>query len=236
MMRKKIISVISLLFLICSISVTAFANSYSNDVGTVWFNTDGKSMSNDFEKNNLTKALYSRLSTLQPGDDVTFVINLRNDYSKAANWYMTSEIIRSLESGTASGGGYEYELQYINNADSSRSRTLYSSETVGGDPEKNQAQSDQGLKEVNKAIKEDYSRNGVSYFYLDNLDRNQGGQIRLKISLDGETQGNNYQDRLADLRMNFAVQTEDQKKPSDAPKTGDDTNLFPYYVQTVKKN
>ena len=240
-MERKILSIICLLCLICSISsVTACADSFKSDVGTVWFDTDGKAMHNDFAKNNLTETLYSRLNTLQPGDDVTFVVNLRNEYTTGSNWYMTSEIIDSLEEGTANGGGYTYELRYINNTDSSKSRMLYTSETVGGDPISGQKQSEQGLREVNQAIKEDYNRNGVSYFYLDNLDRNKGGQIVLKIALDGETQGNNYQDRLADLRMNFAVQVQDTNPGTTpgtsrgtAPKTGDEHNLLPYYIAMI---
>ena len=238
---KRILSIICLLCLICSISsVAACAVSLSSEVGTVWFDTDGKSMHNNFAENNLTKALYSRLNTLQPGDDVTFVVNLRNDYTKGSNWYMTSEIIDSLEEGTATGGGYTYQLQYINNTDSKKSRMLYDSDTVGGDALTGQAQSEQGLREVNQAIKEDYrSSDGVSYFYLDNLSRGQGGQIVLKIALDGETQGNRYQDRLADLRMNFAVQVEDTPQNTTttsrgtAPRTGDEHNLLPYYIVMI---
>ena len=239
-MKRKILSIICLLCLICSISsVAAFADSVESHVGTVWFDTDGKSMHNDFAKNSLTEALYSRLDKLQPGDDATFIVNLRNDYTKGSNWYMTSEIIDSLEEGTASGGGYTYQLQYINNTDSSKSRMLYNSEIVGGDPNSGQAQSEQGLREVNQAIKEDYNRNGVSYFYLDNLARGQGGQIVLKIALDGETQGNRYQDRLADLRMNFAVQVQDTTGTTTttsrgtAPRTGDENNLLPYYIAMI---
>ena len=240
-MNKRILSVICLLCLICSISVTSYAVSLSSNVGTVWFDADGKSMKNDFTEKNLTEALYKRLSSLQPGDDVTFTINLRNNYSKASNWYMTSEIIDSLEKAgaTASGGGYTYDLRYINNTNSSKSRVLYSSETVGGDPTESQAVGDQGLMEVNKSLKEDYKRNGVSYFYLDNLARGQGGQIVLKIALDGETQGNTYQDRLADLRMNFAVQVVEPNSPNPpsgnrtAPRTGDENNLLPYYIAMI---
>ena len=239
---KKILSIICLLCLICSIfSVAACADSFKSEVGTVWFDTNGTSMHNDFAENKLTEALYSRLNKLQPGDDVTFFINLRNDYAKGSNWYMTSEIIDSLEEGTASGGGYTYQLQYINNTDSTKSRLLYDSETVGGDPNSGQAQSEQGLREVNQAIKEDYKSNdGVSYFYLDNLSRGQGGQIVLKIALDGETQGNRYQDRVADLRMNFAVQVEDTAPKNTtttsrgtAPRTGDEHNLLPYYIAMI---
>ena len=233
-MNKKILSLLCLLCLIISIPAVACADAYTSQVGTVWFNSDGKTMGNDFQKNlsdkNVENALKERMKQLQPGDEVTFVINLRNDYSSATNWYMTSKIVDSLEEGTAKDGAYTYYLRYINNTNSANNRELFRSETVGGD-------SSTGLLEVNKSLKEDYDRNGEKYFYLDNLARGQGGQVLLTIALDGETQGNAYQDRLADLKMNFAVQIADQPGTStragNAPKTGDENNLFPYYVAMV---
>lgn len=233
-MKRKILSVICLLCMIASITVSACADSFQSNVGTVWFAADGKTMQNDFQEKNVTEALYKRLSTLQPGDDVTFIVNLQNNYSKSTNWYMTSEIIRSLEraGATASGGGYTYDLRY----NGKNSQILYSSETVGGDPTASQSADDQGLKEVNKSLKEDYVSNGVSYFYLDNFASGQTGQIVLKIALDGETQGNSYQDRLADLRMNFAVQVVEPRGTTtnrNSPKTGDEHNLLPYYIVMV---
>ena len=222
--------------LICSISVTAYAGHKETTIGSVWFNTDGKTMSNDFQKNltdkNVESALLDRLSSLQPGDDVTFTINLRNDYSKSTNWYMTSKIVSSLEEGTARDGAYTYRLWYKNNT-SGKETEIFNSNRVGGD-------SSSGLMEINKALKEDYDKNGEKYFYLDNLSRGQGGQIFLNIELDGETQGNAYQDRLADLKMNFAVQVAEQSGTTtsttssrSAPKTGDEHNLLPYYIAMI---
>ena len=235
-MNKKIISILCLICLICSISVTAYAGHKETTIGSVWFNTDGKTMSNDFQKNltdkNVESALLDRLSSLQPGDDVTFTINLRNDYSKSTNWYMTSKIVSSLEEGTARDGAYTYRLWYKNNT-SGKETEIFNSNRVGGD-------SSSGLMEINKALKEDYDKNGEKYFYLDNLSRGQGGQIFLNIELDGETQGNAYQDRLADLKMNFAVQVAEQSGTTtsttssrSAPKTGDEHNLLPYYIAMI---
>ncbi len=235
-MNRKIISILCLICLICSISVTAYAGHKETTIGSVWFNTDGKTMSNDFQKNltdkNVESALLDRLSSLQPGDDVTFTINLRNDYSKSTNWYMTSKIVSSLEEGTARDGAYTYRLWYKNNT-SGKETEIFNSNRVGGD-------SSSGLMEINKALKEDYDKNGEKYFYLDNLSRGQGGQIFLNIELDGETQGNAYQDRLADLKMNFAVQVAEQSGTTtsttssrSAPKTGDEHNLLPYYIAMI---
>ena len=233
-MNKKILSIICLLCLICSISVTAFAKSSTLEIGSVWFKSDGKSMDNDFQKQltdaNVETALIKRMREMQPGDEVTFVINLRNEYSKSTNWYMTSKIVDSLEEGTAENGAYSYYLRYVNNTNSANNRDIFRSETVGGDETA-------GLMEINEALKEDYTApNGEKYFYLDNLSRGQGGRILLTVALDGETQGNDYQDRLADLKMNFAVQVVEPTGTTttrNAPKTGDTHNLLPYYIAMV---
>ena len=88
------------------------------------------------------------------------------------------------------------------------------------------------------------------YFYLDRLDTEKSGTVHLTVCLEGETQGNNYQNTLARLQMNFAVEevepsvlTEKEKdkivkktvtgKTTTVsktvvrnPKTGDTTNLL----------
>ena len=169
-MKKRFVGIVLILCLICSLSVTAYANTYTSQIGTVWFKSDGTSMDNDFQKNltdkNLESELTKRLRELQPGDSVTFVINLRNDYSKSTNWYMTSKIVDSLEEGSAKNGVYAYYLRYVNNTDSSKNRDIFRSTTVGGD-------ASSGLMEINEALKEDYTRasDGEKYFYLDNLAR-----------------------------------------------------------------
>ena len=44
------------------------------------------------------------------------------------------------------------------------------------------------------------------YFYLDRLASGEKATVNLYVGLDGETQGNAYQDTLAKLQMNFAVE------------------------------
>ena len=43
------------------------------------------------------------------------------------------------------------------------------------------------------------------------------GIITLEVALDGETQGNSYQDTLADLQMNFAVELRDDLPTQPTP-------------------
>ena len=44
------------------------------------------------------------------------------------------------------------------------------------------------------------------FFYLDRLASGENGKIGLTVALDGETQGNGYQNTLAKLQLAFAVE------------------------------
>ena len=97
---------------------------------------------------------------------------------------------------------------------------LFSSDTVGGE---NISAGGEGLHEATGALED--------YFYLDTLTTGQVGSISLVVSLDGETQGNDYQDTLADLQMNFAVELnvtpteEEQSRRTNIVKTSDESDL-----------
>ena len=102
----------------------------------------------------------------------------------------------------------------------------------------------EGLHEATDALEE--------WFYLDTLAKDQGGVLTLRVALDGETQGNDYQDTLAELQMQFAVELRKPRKEEppvepDKPgtkkksggksstrtkvvKTGDYTNYIPYLI------
>lgn len=114
--------------------------------------------------------------------------------------------------------------------------TLYSSEEVGGETKN---ASGEGLHQATNSLKD--------YFYLDRLKSGQSGEITLKVKLEGETQGNTYQDTLAKLQMNFAVELVDdsttpgtpdnptktlsKKSPSRTTvKTGDNSRVLLYSV------
>ena len=66
-----------------------------------------------------------------------------------------------------------------------------------------------------------------SYIFLDTYETGKGGVIKLTISLDGETQGNDYQDTLADLAMDFAVEL---SGADTVIKTGDVNRSLPYFI------
>lgn len=56
-----------------------------------------------------------------------------------------------------------------------------------------------GLHEATKELER-------QFFLVDTLSKGQTGKVELTVTLEGETQGNDYQNTLADLTMEFAVE------------------------------
>ena len=210
-MRKKSFSFLLALLLLCSFSVFASAEAQAGDVT---FTAGGKMVEENFNIDQL-------ISALQPGDKASYTVYIHNQNAKTTRWYMSNEVLRSLEDsaadGTIHGGVYGYKLSYVGPGGS---QTLYDSDHVGGETV---LDSRVGLHEATSNLED--------YFFLDTLNSGESGVVTLEVSLEGETQGNLYQDTMAKIRMNFAVELKDGKEGGGtAVKTGDENNLFPYYV------
>lgn len=182
---------------------------------------DGNKMTSTFKNTDIDDAIYK----LEPGDTVDLHLSLKNDCGKMTDWYMTNEVLQSLEDSqsVAEGGAYSYILTYI--GPDGTANVLYSSEEVGGETKN---ASGEGLHQATNSLKD--------YFYLDRLKAGESGEITLKVKLEGETQGNTYQDTLAKLQMNFAVELADE---STAPgsssrtktvKTGDNSRILLFSI------
>lgn len=214
-MNKKILSLLLLLICFClpfSLKVKA-ETLYGNDGWSVVF-TQKKEMESNFETKNLDDVIYG----MQPGDNAIINIKLENKNEATTDWFMSNKVLSSLEDSVqaASGGAYGYELIYT--GPDGEKETLYSSEKVGGEYDKDywiqMADQREGLHEATAALED--------YFYLDTLQKNQEGKIELEVTLDGETQNNAYQSTLADLQMTFAVELNDGTTSSNTP--GSSTN------------
>ena len=189
-MRKKTMRYLLLAGLLFFMPATARAESLTSE-RNVSFTKDNK-LESDYAGSDLDSAVYG----LQPGDDITITLNLKNENPAAANWYMTNEVLQSLEETTgsnASGGAYEYELAYTD--PNGVQEVLFTSDTVGGENSSSRV----GLKAATSGLED--------FLYLDTLSPGQRGVVTLRVALDGETQGNDYQNTLASLQMNFAVDT-----------------------------
>lgn len=163
------------------------------------------------------------VSGMQPGDNVIITLDLKNENPASTDWYMQNEVLYSLEDRSANketgGGAYTYRLYYTDK--DGTVQVLFDSDTVGGEDSVSVSETIEGLHGATNALKD--------YFYLDTMQNGQDGKITLEVALDGETQGNHYQDTLADLQMNFAVELLSEDVPessrTDIVKTSDESKL-----------
>lgn len=134
---------------------------------------------------------------MQPGDSATFTVTLRNTSEVETDWYMLNDVTKNMEAdAVATGGAYSYQLSYRTGGET---QELYSSDRVNGTgTARAGAQGEEGLSEAVSSLR--------NYFYLDTLAPGETAQVVLTVGLDGETQGNVYQNRDAMLLMNFAVE------------------------------
>ena len=219
-MKNRIVRIFLVLLLIGALMGTASAETFHGSDGWhVVFTIEDKMVSN-FSPDGMSEIL----NGLQPGDNAIFTVELANESEKNTDWYLSNKVLYSLEDRSnnedTAGGAYAYDLTYIdvNGAEN----VLFSSDTVGGETV---TEAGEGLHEAASALED--------FFYLDTLTPGQKGKIVLEVTLEGETQGNDYQDTLADLSLNFAVEAETVGQMGEPPtivKTGDNNNLMVYYI------
>ncbi|EOS80855.1 hypothetical protein C817_01185 [Dorea sp. 5-2] len=223
-MRRKIWKLLLAVSLLASMAMTAYAEtSHGNPDWAVTFTSEKKMVSN-FKTADLNDVILG----IQPGDNVIITLALKNENNTATDWYMTNEVLYSLEDRSAnagtSGGAYTYKLAYT--GPDGEEDILFDSDTVGGE---GASGAGEGLRQATDALSD--------YFFLDTLKKGQSGKVVLEIALDGDTQGNDYQDTLADLQMNFAVElnaggtdTPNPGRRGDIVKTGDEMTLTPFII------
>ncbi len=195
----------------------ALADTYYGD--SSWQVTFTDKLEENFDSGEITDVFRG----LQPGDKAVVTIKLVNSNVKSTDWYMRNNVITSLEdsSSVAEGGAYTYKLTYKDK--NGRDKILFDSETVGGD---NSGTIGEGLHGATGALKD--------FFYLDTLATNQSGAVTLEVAFDGESHINDYQNTLADLQMNFAVElganNNQTGNRTQVVRTGDETELLPLYA------
>lgn len=228
-MKRKILSLVMAAVMTVGMG-TAAVSAEELQGKTDWqVSFDGEGLDSNFDSSQMTQEIYGLL----PGDSIELEVGIGNSTDSVTDWYMTNEVLQSLEDSqsVAEGGAYTYELTYVD-ADG-QEQVIYSSETVGGESDA----ADEGLHQATNSLED--------YFYLGRLENEEKGSVHLRVALDGETQGNDYQDTLARLQMNFAVEEVEaktvEKKGDDnvinkvvkkvvttAPKTGDPTQMLTF--------
>lgn len=188
-MKKGMLSLVLSLAVLAAMpmSVSAETMQGSEDWAVTF---DGSKMESNFGSSQLDEVIYG----MQPGDTAELQITVTNKHSKDTNWYMSNEILRSLEESDseAHGGAYAYHLTYT--AADGTETELYNSDTVGGD----ETVGGEGLHQATNSLEE--------YFYLDRLASGKSGVVKLDVTLEGETLGNDYQNTLAQTQMTFAAE------------------------------
>lgn len=243
-MKRRILSLVISLLLILTCTTVAYAASY--DYWNVRFTTS-KTMGGNVTKDMATE-INDLFNSMEPGDEETVRVWIINENSETTRWFMKNFVDQTLEEAgfnLTNGGAYSYKLTYQrydqnhyaflgSHYDESNDvldksgdeQILYDSEAVGG--ESSISSKIRGLKEA--------TTNLDNYFLLDTLNRHESGLVKLTVKFEGETQGNVYQNTIADIKMQFAVELANNTTSTTtrtAVKTGDDTNLIPYYIGMV---
>lgn len=171
-------------------------DSYKDGMGVTF---TGSAMESNFD----ASSIYRQMFDLLPGDSVEMRVDLYNSSTEYTQWYISSETLKTLEETreTARDGGYGYYLAYTSlgsaEADKAEEATngtvvLFESESIGGT-----GSGEKGLYEANEGID--------GFVKLCTMAPGSKGYVTLYVKLDGETQGNGYQNTLAKLRLMFAV-------------------------------
>ena len=106
-MGKKILCLVMAAFMTVGTSINVFAeNIQGSGDWAVEFN--GEKMNSNFNTSDVNAAVYKLL----PGDSMELQIGIKNKSKDKTDWYMTNEIIQSLEESqnVAEGGAYTYRL------------------------------------------------------------------------------------------------------------------------------
>ena len=229
-MIKKIMCLFMAVLLLAGMPVTVNAEQFQGS-DDWWV----KFLGDEMESNFRSYQIQEEVANIQPGDSVIFTVDLKNQSDITTDWYMTNEVLRTLEESNdcAEGGAYTYILTYVDTE--GKENILYTSEVVGG--EEDITLEGEGLHQATNNLEE--------YFFLDRLQAGEGGYVSLFVMLDGETQGNDYQDTLARLQINFAVEkvlTEtitnyvtvtETVVITNAVKTGDESPIVLFSVLTL---
>ena len=209
-MKKKILCLAMMAMMVVGTTMTANAEDFKGSQNWLADFTGEK-----IESNFTSAAIADEILQILPGDTITLEVSIQNSYEDETDWYMTNEVLKTLEESkdAAEGGAYTYVLSY-KGADGAVTE-LYNSDTVGGEGD---VTADlEGLHQATDSLED--------YFFLERLDKGEKGTVSLFVKLDGETQGNDYQDTLARLQMNFAVE---KVAGPIVVQTGDASNMMMY--------
>ncbi|MBR2560662.1 MAG: hypothetical protein IKE31_00775 [Eubacterium sp.] len=175
-----------LLLLVLSFPASVFADQ-TEPINVGWnvnYTTGGKLDDSSFNAAEVDR----QLSAMQPGDRIIFTIRLNNQKKVETRWYMENEVMKSMERLATDTGAYTYKLTYNGNM-------ITSSEEFGGATDA--GNSVNGMSPATSGLE--------NYFEIGTIAGGGSGTVALEIGLEGESQGNSYQNAEARIRFRFAV-------------------------------
>ena len=121
-MKRKRMCLVMAAVMTVGMGTTVSAEDFQGERSwRVEFNGDG--VESNFRSSELAEEIYR----IQPGDTIELQVGIGNTGSGETDWYMTNEVLQSLEDtqSVAEGGAYGYELVYA--APDGEETVLYSS-------------------------------------------------------------------------------------------------------------
>jgi len=183
---------------------------------------DGKGFTSNYDVDKST------ITSVMPGDTVQFEVNYTNKSGGGADFYLSTDVISSLEEKNADGsqaniggGAYSYQISYKLNGTET---VLYDSETVGGDNTEVV-----GLKQVEGAL----NKNENTFMSVGSLANQATGTVVITIKLDGNSQDNAYMQKLAELDVKFGVEKKTSPTVVNTTETKKVTHVIPGGTEVV---
>lgn len=217
MKRTRFMTLLLALTMVLAMSQMVLGESYQAKGGTYRFN------GSDIVATGSTNVTDQINDLLEPGDSVTIELTYTNDTGDTTEWYMENKVVDVLEAASAKNGGYSYKLSNV--GPDGTVTSIFDSDEVGGTD--SPAGAGTGLEQATNATEGQYA--SQDYFFIQELAAGQSGKTQLQVTLDPESQANDYQDKNAEIEFSYAVE---KKGTADVynhirktVRTGDETKI-----------
>ena len=189
-MKKKVLALALMTAMLFAMSSPVSAEEKASVVFTEKNQLEYRNTEKDEEG---TVNLGNAFEGVAPGETRSQAFTLSNESSQTVDFYMSTEVLQSLEEiNRASGAAYDILLTIAG-------KEIYCS-TVGGYASPDSSGSSEGLKEMNDSVL-------GSSILAATLTKGQTAEVVLQITFDGEAMDNNnisdYSEALGRIRFRF---------------------------------
>jgi len=203
-MKRKVLALGLAITMFCAMGITSFADGNA----TVSFTDDKKLEYSNVGTAEGGKVSLGSFDNVAPGETITQTITVQNDNERTADFYISAEAVKALESGKAKGAGYDITLK-------AGEITLYDSTLGGYSSTSTEDASTTGITGMNTTLGKDENGDGIAdYILFATLPKGKSTNVVLTIKLDGEAMDNtaggvDYTSTVGQLAFDFQVGYED---------------------------